>query len=229
MDAWLTLLGQFSLAGDAGFIPVDPSSSRMMAALALCGPTSREELADLLWPGTERDRGLANVRTVLWRMSAAVRRLVVGSPAGMSLHPALDVDVRRMGVSQRRTEAPPVEIGFRFSLDQLCAPLLTGWYDEWVLVERDRVRARQIMLLECRVSSHLERGDVAAAVIDATWAVTVDPLNETAHQMLLRSHLAEGNVSEAVRHYLHLTGLLENELGVSPNPGTVELMESCLR
>ncbi|MDH3301825.1 MAG: bacterial transcriptional activator domain-containing protein [Acidimicrobiia bacterium] len=229
MEATLRLLGQFSLTGANGLIPVDTQSARLLAALALSGRTNRAELSGLLWPEAGRARALANMRAVVWRMPEGARRLLVGSCRELSLRDEVDVDVHRLCLRRRPDGLSPAYVGLGFDLDLLSAPLLTGWYDEWVIVERERVRACQVELLQQRASAHLERGEPAAAVMDATWAVSIDPLNEAAHQLLLRSHLAEGNVNEAIRHFSDLRRLLNSELGVSPFPDTMKIMEPCLR
>lgn len=229
MEATLRLLGQFSLTGADELVPVDTQSARLLAALALSGLTNRAELSALLWPEAGRARALANMRAVIWRMPERARRLLVGACRELSLRDEVDVDVHRLCLRRRADGLSTADVDFGFDLDQLSAPLLTGWYDEWVIVERERVRARQVDVLQRRASVHLERGEAAAAVIDATWAVTIDPLNEAAHQLLLRSHLAEGNVNEAIRHYSDLRRLLDSELGVGPFPDTMKIMEPCLR
>jgi DNA-binding SARP family transcriptional activator len=122
-----------------------------------------------------------------------------------------------------------IEAASGLDLGHLSAPLLSGWYDEWVVEERERLRRHQLDMLMGRACVHLERGHASAAVIDATWAVTVDPLNESAHQLLLRCHLAEGNVSEAMRHFAELRHLLDAELGVRPFSDTIRIIEPCLR
>ena len=232
MDATLTLLGQFSVTADGQPVPMDTRSARLLAALAIKsedGPIVREELSRLLWPNACRDRALANVRAVLWRMGHDGRTLVTRRNREVALHPDVEVDIHALCLSRRPQGVATSDIGFHFTLDQLSAPLLTGWYDEWVIEERDRVRGCQLALLEQRVRAHLESGDASAAVIEATWAVTIDPLNESAHQLLLRSHLAEGNVNEAVSHFRHLKRLLNRELGVPPFPDTSKIIEPCLR
>jgi DNA-binding SARP family transcriptional activator len=44
----------------------------------------------------------------------------------------------------------------------------------------------------------------------------VEPLRESAHRALVRVHLAQGNVAEAVRAYESFRALLAADLGVEP-------------
>ena len=48
-------------------------------------------------------------------------------------------------------------------------------------------------------------------------ALAGEPLRESAHRALVRVHLAEGNVGEAVRQYELCRSLLREKLGVEPS------------
>ncbi len=55
-------------------------------------------------------------------------------------------------------------------------------------------------------------------------AVRAEPLRESAHQVLVKVHLAEGNRFEATRQYQNRRRLLQSELGLEPSPGLTELL-----
>ncbi len=77
--------------------------------------------------------------------------------------------------------------------------LLPGWYDDWVLLERERLRQRVLHALEA-LSRHLvAAGRIAEAVEAAMTAVGVEPLRESAQRAPVTAHLAEGNRVEARR------------------------------
>src|SRR5690606_27561740 len=58
--------------------------------------------------------------------------------------------------------------------------------------------------------------------------VEVDPLDETAHQRIIESHLSHGNRAAALRQYEALRVALADRLGVVPNPDSVALYETAL-
>lgn len=94
--------------------------------------------------------------------------------------------------------------------------LLPGWYDDWVLLERERVRQRLLHALEA-LSRQLGRaGRHAEAVESALVAVGAEPLRESAQRALIEAHLAEGNLIEAMRTYDAYRELTRRELGVDP-------------
>jgi DNA-binding SARP family transcriptional activator len=100
--------------------------------------------------------------------------------------------------------------------------LLPGWYDEWVIFERERIRQRLLHAMESSVRRLISHGVFADAVELALIAVGVEPLRESAQRVLIEAHLAEGNFFEARRTYFAYSETLAEELGVSPS---VELAE----
>ena len=62
----------------------------------------------------------------------------------------------------------------------------------------------------------MRAGKVARALEAALSAVRAEPLRESAHRVLIRVHLAEGNRGEAIRQYELCRRLLRERLGVEP-------------
>jgi DNA-binding SARP family transcriptional activator len=104
--------------------------------------------------------------------------------------------------------------------------LLPGWYDDWVLLERERVRQQLLHALEALSQEHLRAGRCAQAVEAAMVAVSADSLRESAQRVLLAAHLAEGNRAEARRIFDDYCDLLRRELGVEPGAEITTLMDS---
>ncbi|MFW6204979.1 MAG: AfsR/SARP family transcriptional regulator [Actinomycetota bacterium] len=96
------------------------------------------------------------------------------------------------------------------------AELLPGWYDDWVIAERERVHQLRLHALEALARQLVERGAYAQALEAALTAVGMDPLRESAQRALLEVHLAEGNTAEAVRQYDRFRSILRDELDVAP-------------
>ena len=100
----LRLLGGFEALEDGLPVVIAQASARMVAYLAVHGRTSRAVLAARLWPDQPRAQGLANVRTVLWRMRRCARWL--GTPAtSVELAPDVVVDTHRLTTATTRHRA----------------------------------------------------------------------------------------------------------------------------
>ncbi|MFD8818910.1 BTAD domain-containing putative transcriptional regulator [Streptomyces sp. NPDC059627] len=113
-------------------------------------------------------------------------------------------------------------------LDRLVAhlvrPLLLGWDDEWLTLERERWDQMRLYALESLAQHFLAVGRYLAAHQAALAATAVDPYRETAHRIAIEVHAAEGNIACAVKHYLDYRGLLQRELRVSPSSRMTELI-----
>lgn len=104
--------------------------------------------------------------------------------------------------------------------------LLPGWYDDWVIFERERIRQRLLHALEALSRRLIEVGRCAEALDAAISAVGVDPLRESANRILIEAHLAEGNVVEACRTYKRYRDTVRCELGVEPSQQLTDLMRA---
>jgi DNA-binding SARP family transcriptional activator len=95
--------------------------------------------------------------------------------------------------------------------------LLPGWYDDWVLMERERLRQRILHALEELSRKLACAGRFPEAVEAAVLAIGAEPLRESAQRALIEAHVAEGNLSEARRILQEYRDLLRRELGVNPS------------
>ena len=95
--------------------------------------------------------------------------------------------------------------------------LLPGFYDDWVLMERERIRQRILHALEALSENLTAAGRFADAIEAAMLATSAEPLRESAQRTLIRAHVAEGNLTEACRSYRAYHELMHRELGVTPS------------
>ena len=95
--------------------------------------------------------------------------------------------------------------------------LLPEWFDDWIVVERERLRQVRLHGLEALCDRLSAAGHHSQAVQVGIAAVADEPLRESAQRTLIQAHLAEGNVSEAVRQFQVYRRLLREELGVGPS------------
>lgn len=107
--------------------------------------------------------------------------------------------------------------------------LLPGWYDDWVIFERERLRQLRLHTLEALAQRLAQQHRFAAALDTALEAIRIEPLRESAHRVVIGIHLAEGNVVEAVRHYRFVRELLLEELGVEPSDQLTTMLPATVR
>jgi DNA-binding SARP family transcriptional activator len=105
-----------------------------------------------------------------------------------------------------------------FSQLSLQGDLLPDWYEDWIVVERERFRQLRLHALECLCDRLRKEGMFAEAVEAGLAAVASEPLRESSHRVLIAAYLAEGNRGEAIREYRAYRDLVRDELGVDPSP-----------
>ncbi|MGY1640612.1 BTAD domain-containing putative transcriptional regulator [Geodermatophilus sp. SYSU D00703] len=139
------------------------------------------------------------------------------SGGSLSLAEGVRVDVRELEAWAERVLDPCIpgdDVGL--PEDALCGELLPGWYEDWVLLERERLRQLRMHALEALADKLVTLRRYGEATEAAYAAVHAEPLRESAHRVVVRVHLAEGNITEALRAYDSFRTMLADELGISP-------------
>lgn len=199
---------------------VPEGSKRLLAFVALRhGRVERRHAAGTLWPTGGDGRAAGNLRSALWRLRGAGIEVLIADKWSLSLAPGVAVDVDQLCAWANRlingaAETADLEMA-RSQLDAL--DLLPGWYDDWAIMERERVRQRILHAFEALSRELSRRARHADAVEAAMIAIDADPLRESAHRTLIEVHLAEGNWVEANRRFSAYRTILRDELGVAPS------------
>lgn len=213
------LLGSFRLSWRRQNVVLPIGGQRVVAYLALTEDVvSRRSMTAALWPDVPGERGPAVLRTTLWRISQRVPALVRRDRQWLSLDPAFSVDSRDLDIAVRAAlddpaSAGPSELATLTAADEL----LGGWDDEWVVVQRERIRQLRLEALERLAEDLTDRGLVGQAVEAGLAAVADDPYRESAHRVLIEAYLRKGNVAAAFDQFGRLRTVLRSELGVAPS------------
>lgn len=213
------LLGTLSVVQDGQMRAVPEGCKRLLAFVALHGPrVDRRFAAGSLWSDVSDDRAAGNLRSTLWRLRGAGITLIDSDKASLFLREQTSTDLGAL-----RAWADCVLDGTLSRADltvpdwtDMIGELLPGWYEEWVVFERERVRQRLLHAFEALSRILCEAGRFGEAIDVAMDAVRMEPLRESAHRVLANAHLAEGNPVEARRTYLRYRDLIRGELGVDP-------------
>jgi DNA-binding SARP family transcriptional activator len=106
--------------------------------------------------------------------------------------------------------------------------LLPGWYDDWVIYERERLQQIRLRALELAARRALRDKDPATALQAARAASAIEPLDEEPHAVMIRAHLMSGNPAGALRAFRDFRRQLVEELGIGPSPALVDLLRPLL-
>ncbi len=222
------LLGKFEVRLDDQTleIPLRPAQA-LLAHLILTAGTShrREKLAGLLWPDFKESTARSNLRQTLWRL-----RKAVGDEYFLADKVSIAFDANanyELDVSALKD--PSVE---RASSDELIrvvsvyqGRLLPGFYDEWVLLEQERLEAiftDRMQLLLDRLTQEERWREVSK------WAegwIALGQVPEPAYRALMIAHAELGNQASVAAVYQRCVETLHDELGVEPSQDTRALYE----
>lgn len=218
----LCLLNLFELSRHDDVIFVPPGPQRLVTFLALHnGALPRSRVAGMLWPDVPVGRANANLRASVWRVPVPCRPVIELSRQHIRLAPDVTVDLtaaislaqRLLDRSQRCNEKD-LSVEARA---ELCTELLPACYEEWILVECERFHQLRMHALEA-LCERLTAAERFGEAVDAGLAaVCAEPLRESAHRILIKAYLAEGNAGEAGRQYEMYRRFIHDELGAEPS------------
>jgi DNA-binding SARP family transcriptional activator len=219
------LLDGFDLVCGGLSVSLPLSSQRLVAFVALHErPVLRSFVAGSLWLESSEERANANLRSALWRLHRNDRRVVECLGQRLALDSEVVVDLRE---SERLAQL--VLNNGREDLDvepsALTGELLPGWYDDWTLFERERFRQLRLRALDTLCERLTKVGRLDAALEAGLAAIAAEPLRESSHRAVIRAHLADGNVAEALRQYGLCRRLLKDQLGLEPSDQTDGLLQ----
>jgi DNA-binding SARP family transcriptional activator len=219
------LLRGFELRRGGEVVSLPMSAQRLAAFLALHDrPMHRMHVAGMLWIDSTEDQAYASLRTALWRLRRSGPATVDATSTHLVLSASVPVDARDTAMrAQRVLHGGPPDGDDVVQLAG-AGELLPDWYDDWVVIERERLRQLCAHALERISVDATAEGRFGEAAEAGLAAVSFEPLRESAHRVVIESHLAEGNASEAIRQYHLFQRLLESKLGLQPSARMRELM-----
>jgi DNA-binding SARP family transcriptional activator len=197
-DVRLYLLGGFELFVDGCRIrALQPAAQRLIALVALARRGVERDFAALqLWPDSTEERARASLRSSLWRIRRLPVALIERSSSRLRLADDVWLDVRN-GLTDLEEAGQGLADAMPFH--SLFADLLPDWYDDWLMIEREKMRQLTLRGLDSRARAALDRGLPAEAIQVALTAMAIDPLRESSCRLVIEAHLSEGNKHEARR------------------------------
>jgi DNA-binding SARP family transcriptional activator len=189
---------------------------RLTALLALRGRRPRVLVAATLWPDTLEDRARASLRTAIKRTQHEAPGVLVADRTTVGLSSEVQVDVAEL---LRAIQAPPGRLrnGSASRLRLLeSEELLPGWYDDWVLYEREKLEQKRLYALEAMATTSYDAGDMVTALEAAREASRIEPLRDAMRSIVIRARLGLGDVPGALHEFHLYRRFLAQELGIEP-------------
>jgi DNA-binding SARP family transcriptional activator len=215
---------------DREVVRLPMSSRRVVAFLALRRyPALRVHVAGSLWMESPEERGFANLRSALWRIHRSGVALVESSGDTLRLAPGVRVDLdEATALAHRLIDSVPVGAGADVDWVALTREVLPDWDDDWALVEREHFRNVSLQALESLCEHLTAQGRLRQALEVGLAAFGREPLRESAHRLLVRIYLADGNAFDALRQFRLYRDLARSRLGVEPSAQMADLVRGLL-
>jgi DNA-binding SARP family transcriptional activator len=217
----LHLLGPFRARRGENPVPLPRSAARVLVYLAVHAAASRQQVAGSLWPDVPQPRANSDLRTALWRLHRAADEFLLVSGETLAIAEPVVVDLQQVIDWATRTVAgsgdlPPPRGSGR--------ELLPGWDEEWLEDPRERIRMLTVQAFESIAERLLTAGRPAEALPYLLQVTEIDPLRESAQQLMVELHLRQRNVHEALRQYRRYERLVRRDLGIEPGVGLRSLL-----
>jgi DNA-binding SARP family transcriptional activator/predicted ATPase len=236
----LTLLGGFrAVLEDTATTPprsepvTDFASAKTQALLAYLACTrqrhSRDALAAMFWGETDDEAAKTSLRQSLANLKKLVEPYlrIERDAVEFDTHAPYSLDVQ--GFERGAHGGLDVQ---REAMTLYTGDLLKGLivknapeFEEWLVIERERLRQLAMSVLRQLASADTQAGDVAEAVARLHALTALDPLDEPAHRQLMLLQARNGQRAAALAQFEACKRALDKELGVPPEEETVRLHE----
>ncbi|NIO10436.1 MAG: hypothetical protein GTO40_21490 [Deltaproteobacteria bacterium] len=219
---------------------------------------AREALAGLFWGDSSEDRARSCMSTALWRLRkileppgvlrGAYLLTTAGGEIGFNTESNYWLDVAQLESHAARVLTQPchaLEAGdvreIEKVLELYAGDLLEGYYEDWALGERERLRSLYLKSQAHLLGYYSHKGIYDRALACGHYILNLDPLREEIHREMMRLYMASGRRARALQQYETCRNILETELDVAPmeetralrvqivERGTLEPAHSCFQ
>ncbi|MCE7990100.1 MAG: hypothetical protein DYG89_53830 [Caldilinea sp. CFX5] len=241
----ISLFGKLSIyAADQTMLNLQPRRAEELLCYLLLYRNrlhEREKLATLLWPDLAPAQSKRYLRQLLWQLQSALNHTV--QPASHLLHTEHD----RLGINQDAAYQLDIQIfetAFASVVDQagrnLCVQqvdqlrqaialyqgdLLEGWYQDWCILERDRLQNMYLAMLDKLLGYSEAHHAYEAGLTYGVEILRYDRAREQTHRQLMRLYYLAGNRTAALHQFEMCAATLREELDVVPTASTVALYQ----
>jgi DNA-binding SARP family transcriptional activator len=232
-------------AGGEPLAPIASRTGRSLLAYLIAhrhtAPT-RDLLAGMFWPDMSEAQARRRLSHALWQIQSVLSEAgrldgyIQASPTTIRFNADrgawVDVDEFDAALAalkgdggadlDRRTDTLDTLVG---AVRLYTGDFLAGFYDDWIVVEQERLRQALFTVLNHIVRLSKSWGDFDQALQYARRLALLDPLHEEAHREVMRLCYLLGRPNEALAQYERCASILASEIGAIPAAETVALRE----
>jgi DNA-binding SARP family transcriptional activator/predicted negative regulator of RcsB-dependent stress response len=209
-------------------------TAREMFFFLLAHPegATREELGEILWPGTFPEQLRIQFKNVLYRL-----RYTFGSDTivfdrnkysyNRSIDYFYDIEAFEAGLHKAETAVQPalrVEL-LKAALDLYAGAYLPEGSGTWLIPERQRLRRIYMHSCLSLAQLYLDANETNPAIMTIDKALIEDPYAEDAHRLAMRIYATQGNRAAIFLQFEACAKALK-EIGVEPSEQTRALLQA---
>ncbi len=228
----IQLFGQprFTLGGEPHLFTAPPRTLPLLAYLLLHSGAhlTRESIASALWPDDSYEDARTNLRRHLHHLKEAL------PPSNASWFVAESDTVRWNGqgnalVDVDRFNACMAAGDLAQAIHIYTGDLLPAIYDDWIVVERERLRSHFVGAVETSLSHARSRRQFTLAAEHARRILLDDPWREDTLRQLMSVRYESGDRTGSLHEFEAFAQRLRNEMNADPMAETVALRDIILR
>ena len=231
----IRLLGGVSLTlDDAPIADLPTRKAEALLVYLVCRrrAVAREVLAELLWDERGQEQGLANLRSILSSLRQQLKPYLLVTRQTIAFNHASHfwLDVAAFETQVAAADQDIAALRAAAALYQ--GDFLEGFYlresvgfEEWALLERERLQREAVTLLWRLIDAANVQGDYRTGLVYVDQLLRADNLSERAQRQKMLLLARTGQHNAALQYFAACTQLLDDELGVAPEPESVALVE----
>lgn len=191
---------------------------------------TRAHLAELFWPDRLEERSRGNLNRVLHNLSRVVPGCVnvTRQTASIAAGSAVSIDVAEFEQLAARDDLASLSAAADLCRGELLQDFALDdcpEFDQWLQATREHWRQKAIQLLHRMIDHHFAAGTYAEGIARAHQLLALDGWQEESHRTMMRLLAANSQRNAALAQYEVCQRVLTDELGIEPEPATVQLYE----
>lgn len=226
------LLGQFDIRLDSKPVEIPSRPAQSLLAYLLLAPRAshrREKLAGLLWPDSTDANARGYLRKALWQIRRSLPPTEDGNPELISaddISIAIDPDTNYWFDAEALQAVMPSSVSTDELIDAVSlyqGELLPGFYEDWVALERVRLRSEFEQKMNMLLFRLLQGEQWDRTIHWGERWIAQGEAPEPAYRALMIAHAGEGDMARLADTYERCVRALDEELGIQPSRQTDEL------
>ncbi|NOZ72197.1 MAG: AAA family ATPase, partial [Chloroflexi bacterium] len=194
---------------------------------------SRHVLAGMFWGDMPQDRAQRNLSTTLWRLRRILpSRYLLADENALAFNTDepywLDTEQFERELDQAKGDEGAVVAHLQTAIRLYRGDFLQGLYDDWLLVETERLRLSYQQALQRLFGYYKSHEQLDQALEIGQQLLALDPLREDIHLGMMEIYHQLGQRSAALAQYQRCRDILQKELAVEPLPETKALYQTLL-